>query len=328
MFFSLKPDSNKSNWFSSLRRQPKSKKSALDADGLTQKSCVDLTTNGLYNSSVPSHSLDVAGSNTGPASINNTTGQRAVCTCEWVKVTPTSSLFPDSIDPQRGSSSTTTATITTTVSRSLRDNDYNPLPTASSEDNLLNDRTNEFQDLNLSVVGNTNSLRRRPRRKEQVYTSTTVTTLTKTTVVNKQKSYRVGLIFSDNGELLNSNLDLRQLLEESKQAQSNSCESSSGNSSVSKEEINNNTNRKSDTSRGQFSIMDDSSFDFIDDSADLFNRNYSGNSAVVHANSVNSTPKVLRKCNNCKNKSNLVYKRSVSSPQRKKVTLIEMTPLF
>lgn len=319
--FSSNVDAKKTtNWFSSLRRQPKPKKTALVAEKLTQKSCVDLTSGSLFNSEdSSSQSQGAADSSPADDPLSNPAAKRSICTCEWVKVTPSPSFSSDSPE----SSSSTSATISTTVSRSLRENKYHLLPTASSEDNLTSDSANDLKDIALLALNNTSSLRRRPKRKEQVYTSTTVTTVTKTTVVNKQKTYRVGLIFSDNGELLNSNLDLRQLLEESKQAELASSESSS----TIKEEVNNNCRKDSKCQR-QFSILDDSNFDFIDDSADLFNRNYTGNNVAVHANSASSTPKVLRKCNNCKNKSNLVYKGTVSSPHRKKVNLEGMATIF
>lgn len=298
-------DVKKSNWFSSLRRQPKPKKPAQVAESLTQKSCVDLTSSSLFQAAEASEQSV----QTSPQEvIINPAQERSVCTCEWVKISPSPSL--SSSETQESSSSS--ATITTTVARSLRSHNYQPLPTASSEDNLTSDSANDLKDLALAAANNTSSLRRRPRRKEQVLTSTTTTTITKTTILNKQKTYRVGLIFSDAGELLNSSLDLRQLLEENKQAQLLDLASSSSSNS----EVNNNRGK---TTQRQFSILDDSNFDFIDDSADLFNRNYSGNNALQqHANSISSSPKVLRKCNNCKNKSNLVYKRSVSSPHRKK----------
>lgn len=307
-------DVKKSNWFSSLRRQPKPKKTAQVAETLTQKSCVDLTSSSLFQAAEPSE--QPVQTTSPPEVIINPAQERSVCTCEWVKISPSPSL--SSSETQESSSSS--ATITTTVARSLRSHNlYQPLPTASSEDNLTSDSANDLKDLALAAANNTSSLRRRPRRKEQILTSTTTTTITKTTILNKQKTYRVGLIFSDAGELLNSNLDLRQLLEENKQAQLLDLASTSS-SSGSNPEVNNNRGKLQQQQR-QFSILDDSNFDFIDDSADLFNRNYSGNNAAVlqqHANSASSTPKVLRKCNNCKNKSNLVYKRSVSSPHRKK----------
>lgn len=309
-------DVKKSNWFSSLRRQPKPKKTAQVAESLTQKSCVDLTSSSLFQAAEPSEQHPVQ-STSPPEVIINPAQERSVCTCEWVTISPSPSL--SSSETQESSSSS--ATITTTVARSLRSHNlYQPLPTASSEDNLTSDSANDLKDLALAAAANnTSSLRRRPRRKEQILTSTTTTTITKTTILNKQKTYRVGLIFSDAGELLNSNLDLRQLLEENKQAQLLDLASSSSSSGGgSNSEVNNNRGKLQQQQR-QFSILDDSNFDFIDDSADLFNRNYSGNNATaLHANSASSTPKVLRKCNNCKNKSNLVYKRSVSSPHRNK----------
>ncbi|XP_058445727.1 cytohesin-1 isoform X2 [Malaya genurostris] len=318
MFFSSGVDTKKSNWFSSLRRQPKTKKTALVAEKPTQKSCVDLTSGDLYSSDLPSAPTNGSVESGVLTPLANPAAERTICTCEWVKLTPSPTSASDSPESFTSLTPTTTASITTTVSKSLRENKYHPIPSASSVDNLTSDSANDLKDLvSLSTQSNTSSLRRRPRLKEQLYTSTTVTTVTtKTTIVNKQKTYRVGLIFSDNGELLNSTLDLRQLLEESKQAQK-LIPSGSTDSSVGKEVNNNNASSDLKLQR-QFSILEDSNFDFIDDSADLFNRNYSSNNSAVHANSASSTPKVLRKCNNCKNKSNLVYKRSISSPHRKK----------
>ncbi|XP_055591951.1 cytohesin-1 isoform X2 [Uranotaenia lowii] len=330
MFFSsTTADVKKTNWFSSLRRQPKPKKPALVAEKLQQKSCVDLTSSGLFPGDPTSLPPDVGNGSLlqsqDPVSVP--AQERFICTCEWVRVSPSpSTLSSDSPESNSNTShtSSTTATITTTVSRSLLENKYHPsLASASSEDNLISDSASDLKEIALSAVNSSSSLRRRPKRKEQLYTSTTVTTVTKTTVVNRQKTYRVGLIFSENGEVLNSNLDLRQLLEDSQHAQliSASSSSDSGTSLTTKEDqiLKESTNTKPSNSTRQFSILDDSNFDFIDESGDLFNRNYShagGGNIPIKPGS--TSPKVLRKCNNCKNKSNLVYRRSVSSPNHKK----------
>ncbi|XP_050077100.1 uncharacterized protein LOC126564180 isoform X1 [Anopheles maculipalpis] len=326
-----------SNWFWSLRRQPKPKKAILEPDKPLQKSCVDLSSAATNGSTTlfGNNRLDEVVS-TSSSSIERPT---AGCTCEYVQV-----FEP----PETTGSISTTATITTTVSRHQNDA---LLESASSDSNLaLSSSTSPLE----GAVGvqpyATNSLR---RRKEQVvYGAKTVTTVTKTTVLNRQRTYRVGLIFSDNGELLNSNLDLRQLVEESKRnflnALGKAGETEGGAlaipppprlpSDLAKEPNNNEAQRTlKDSAKGelqhQFSILDDSNFDFIDDSADLFNRNYphqppsaSSTVAELPRPSVLASPgvalpitKVLRMCNNCKNKSNLVYQRSCSQPNRKQI---------
>ena len=64
-----KPKTNVSNWFSSLKRQGKSKKAA---DKLMPKSCVDLTANSLYKAD----STDLLTDSSKPHS-NST-----ICCCE------------------------------------------------------------------------------------------------------------------------------------------------------------------------------------------------------------------------------------------------------
>uniref|UniRef100_A0A182NBA6 Cytohesin-1 n=1 Tax=Anopheles dirus TaxID=7168 RepID=A0A182NBA6_9DIPT len=331
-----------SNWFWSLRRQPKPKKTVLEPDKPLQKSCVDLpsaATNGggasiLYGSS----RLDEAVS-TSSSSIEQRRPAPS-CTCEYVQVFEPPEATSGSIS--------TTATITTTVSRQRNEA---LLESASSDSNLaLSSSTSPLEGASSVQPFATNSLR---RRKEQVvYGAKTVTTVTKTTVLNRQRTYRVGLIFSDNGELLNSNLDLRQLVEESKRNFLNALETATDAESApvipppprlppaeqgDTVEPNNNENQRPKESESggggellhQFSILDDSNFDFIDDSADLFNRNYpnqpqAAQSAEPKSRGVPGPPavpttKVLRMCNNCKNRSNLVYRRSCSQPHRKQI---------
>uniref|UniRef100_A0A182VTI6 Cytohesin-1 n=1 Tax=Anopheles minimus TaxID=112268 RepID=A0A182VTI6_9DIPT len=324
------------NWFWSLRRQPKPKKAILEPDKPLQKSCVDLpsatttTTNGS-SALFGNGRLDEVVSTSSSSIERPTFG----CTCEYVQV-----FEP----PETSGSISTTATITTTVSRQRNDA---LLESASSDSNLaLSSLASPIEGAVADVQPfATNSLR---RRKEQVvYGAKTVTTVTKTTVLNRQRTYRVGLIFSDNGELLNSNLDLRQLVEESKRNFLNALGNGGGvenapvipppprlPSEPAKEPNNNEQQRlkeSADAELQQFSILDDSNFDFIDDSADLFNRNYPhqppASSAVaeprprVLASPAATLPitKVLRMCNNCKNKSNLVYQRSCTQPNRKQI---------
>uniref|UniRef100_A0A182QFS1 Cytohesin-1 n=1 Tax=Anopheles farauti TaxID=69004 RepID=A0A182QFS1_9DIPT len=351
MFSSVPPNAGSgdikkgpSNWFWSLRRQPKPKKTVLEPDKPLQKSCMDLpsaATNGgtsiLYGGN---HRLDEVVS-TSSSSIEQQCRTVPNCTCEYVQVC-------EPLEKTSGSISTT-ATITKTVSRHRNEA---LLESASSDSNLaLSSSTSPLEGAASVQPYATNSLR---RRKEQqfVYGAKTVTTVTKTTVLNRQRTYRVGLIFSENGELLNSNLDLQQLVEESKRNFLNALENGTDTerapvipppprlppveqSDTGGEPNNNKNQRPKDSGAGagelrhQFSILDDSNFDFIDDSADLFNRNYPNHPQTsVEPKSLppgGSVPvalpitKVLRMCNNCKNRSNLVYKRSCSQPSRKQI---------
>ncbi|XP_050086566.1 uncharacterized protein LOC126571797 isoform X2 [Anopheles aquasalis] len=398
MFSSMPPSVNGDakkggNWFWSLRRQPKAKKSILEPDKPKQKSCVDLSaSNGtLYDGgngdgpvSLPQqrHRLDDISASTSSIERRSPSSSGGaglpVCTCEYVQL----------IDaPETNGSISTTATVTRTVSRHHNELPSSPSPeeggsrsssaSCDSQHHLaLNSEESVLPNGGTSAVTTTttatesNSCR---RRAERVYTAQTVTTVTKTTVMNRQRTYRVGLIFSDNGELLNSNLDLRQLVEESKQnflhalgragattdlvpssehQQQQQHQTTEANNPaipppprlVEGQELNNNQSAAGQrrSLRHQFSILDDSNFDYIDDSADLFNRNYphqpAGNGAtggairtlpVTAAGSLPIT-KVLKMCNNCKNKSNLVYKLSSShqpsGPLRKQINdeLIEV----
>uniref|UniRef100_A0A182SSQ8 Uncharacterized protein n=1 Tax=Anopheles maculatus TaxID=74869 RepID=A0A182SSQ8_9DIPT len=100
-----------SNWFWSLRRQPKPKKAILEPDKPLQKSCVDLssaTTNG-GTSLFGNNRLDEVVSTGSSSSIARPTPG---CTCEYVQV-----FEP----PETTGSISTTATITTTVSRHQND---------------------------------------------------------------------------------------------------------------------------------------------------------------------------------------------------------------
>uniref|UniRef100_A0A2M4A7S2 Putative guanine nucleotide exchange factor cytohesin n=1 Tax=Anopheles triannulatus TaxID=58253 RepID=A0A2M4A7S2_9DIPT len=397
MFSSMPPgvngDAKKGNWFWSLRRQPKAKKSILEPDKPKQKSCVDLSaSNGtLYDGGVGGgcgndgpvslpqqrHRLDDISASSSSIERRSPTsnGGPPVCTCEYVQLIEA---------PETNGSISTTATVTRTVSRH-----HNELPSPSlengvrssssscdshhqlalnsggpaSDESVLSDGETGAVTTTTTTATETNSCR---RRAERVYTAQTVTTVTKTTVMNRQRTYRVGLIFSDNGELLNSNLDLRQLVEESKQnflhalgragaatdlvpsseqQQQQQHQTNEANNPTipppprlgasaddagrpaEGQELNNNQSGQRRSLRHQFSILDDSNFDYIDDSADLFNRNYPHQSAGTGGGSgggvVRTLPgtagplpitKVLKMCNNCKNKSNLVYKLSSSQP--------------
>ncbi|XP_052869699.1 uncharacterized protein LOC128275286 isoform X1 [Anopheles cruzii] len=391
MFSSMPPTANggdsasnkKGNWFWSLRRQPKAKKSVLEPDKPKQQSCVDLSAdNGMLYGGVNGSALQHGNHRLDEVSVSSSSIEGRIpdsgCTCEYVQL--------GAVEPQETSADiSTTATVTTTVARHL--NDLLPPGVSSSSDSNLALSSKPDDAATGAGIGagsspdgattatpavyETNSLR---RRRERVYCSKTVTTVTKTTVMNRQRTYRVGLIFSDNGELLNSNLDLRQLVEESKQnflnalghngapcpldevstipppprlPASGNIEPPSVAAGPPKKypELNNNAQEGRRASqdrslRHQFSILDDSNFDYIDDSADLFNRNYPHQPAAVAPSSNGVRPsgepvapvaafpvtKVLKMCNNCKNKSNLVYKRSCSQPDRKQINdeLIEV----
>jgi cytohesin len=178
MFTSLATDkgggvSGMASWFSSLRRQPKNKKQQ-DKKSM-QKSCVDLTTNNIYYDVPPVRVVPASPTKSHVSDIN-IEDTATKCTCDIT---------------------TTTNVETTRMKSQSRSSDCQKVPKIISDSATTTTETNSRSIYSV-------------RNKEEFRTTTT-TKITKTTVVNRQQTYRVGLIFDEDGELMNSNLDLWQL---------------------------------------------------------------------------------------------------------------------
>jgi cytohesin len=276
MFTALASDKNggsggvsgMAGWFSSLRRQPKNKKSN-DKKSM-QKSCVDLTTNNIYYDVPPAKDLPLTISTIKDSTNNescssdiNIVDSESKCTCDIT---------------------TTTNVETIRTKTNVKTSDCHKIP----KNNTATTTKTETNSQSIYSV----------RHKEELRTTTT-TKITKTTVVNRQKTYRVGLIFDEDGELMSSNLDLWQL--------SNRCKSrdrlvfdQSGNlvitNNSSSNNINNNNNNNSSTINNfnekcdkPLNLLNDENIEFID--------------CTNAGDDIYNTDQATTICKNCKNRS-------------------------
>lgn len=163
-----------SNWFSSLRRQPKPKK--IPNKKHLQKSCLDLTSAATNSTSLP-------------ASLTNSPKQRSGCPHSDANHLLTSK-----------SSDVSTQLPTST-------NEKTPNQNAEKQNNLTSN-VNNLPEMT------TNSLKRTNNNGESlnVHSGKTVTTITRkitkiTVIKNKEQNFRrAGLIFDDNGKLISESI--------------------------------------------------------------------------------------------------------------------------
>lgn len=158
-----------SNWFSSLRRQPKNKK---HPDKLKQKSCLDLTSAGnLITPPVNENSIEkVMVQKINPKDVNIC----SKCSCQ----------FPSKFN------------INSTVTGSFNNE-------SKTEKSVKTDELKKLDEINGKTVYSVN--------KRQEFKTTTTTTITRTTVLNKTN--RIGFVFNENSPdvlttLGNYNIDL------------------------------------------------------------------------------------------------------------------------
>lgn len=158
-----------SNWFSSLRRQPKNKK---HPDKLKQKSCLDLTSAGnLITPPVNENSIEkVMVQKINPKDVNIC----SKCSCQ----------FPSKFN------------INSTVTGSFNNE-------CKTEKSVKTDELKKLDEINGKTVYSVN--------KRQEFKTTTTTTITRTTVLNKTN--RIGFVFNENSPdvlttLGNYNIDL------------------------------------------------------------------------------------------------------------------------
>lgn len=243
-----------SNWFSSLRRQPKNKK---HSDKLKQKSCLDLTSAGnLIAPSVNENSIEkVMVQKINPKDVNIC----SKCSCQ----------FPSKFN------------INSTVTGSFNTE-------SKTEKTVKTDELKKLDENNGKTVYSVN--------KRQDFKTTTTTTITRTTVLNKTN--RIGFVFNENSPdvlttLGNYNIDLVNkfnwknrdgLIFDEHGGIMNSTHDILA--SLNNNLNNNNNNNKSDKNLRVNNDDDDDDFEFIDSSSvnEIHNR---------------ESPKL---CPNCKNK--------------------------
>lgn len=267
-----------SNWFSSLRRQPKKQKS-LDSSKLLQKSCVDLTNvastseQDLLYRLKPSSKLKPTSSNNN----NNETSSVNLCTNCCCKF-----------------SSKNSSTSIATVSPILSDDDDEHIEQIdqlrkvliSNEDNYTSAGSTTTTTTNNTATKNnknftTNLLLYNKKEEFSRTTRTTITKITKTTVVNANGStindstssisqnrnlhHRIGLVFNENGQLINRKqlLNVKNrgglVFDENGKLMANSGSNSDATTPLTRAS----------------SILDDSTIEFIDSSvfnSDIYNR--------------------------------------------------------
>lgn len=203
MFGSDKKPSGVSNWFFSLRRQPKKQKS-LDSSKLLQKSCVDLTAVGgtsgseqdlLFSSTKPSKlklngSSKSSNNNNDDASSNSNSCTN--CCCKFSSKTSSPSPIDDDIEQ------------CDQLRRVLITNEENYSAVECNDDDRM--PPNNFS----------NNILLYNKKEEFTRTTRTVTTriLTKATVNGNETiassrtnsnnhQHRIGLVFNENGQLMN-----------------------------------------------------------------------------------------------------------------------------
>ena len=260
-----------SNWFSSLRRQPKKQKS-LDSNKLLQKSCVDLTNvastseQDLLYRLKPSSKLKPTSNNNN----NNETSSVNLCTNCCCKF-----------------SSKNSSTSIATVSPILSDDDDEHIEQIDQLRKVLISNEDNYTSAGSTTTTTTNNnfstnLLLYNKKEEFSRTTRTITTkITKTTIVNANGStindstssisqnrnlhHRIGLVFNEQGQLINRKqlLNVKNrgglVFDENGKLMANSGSNSDATTPLTRAS----------------SILDDSTIEFIDSSvfnSDIYNR--------------------------------------------------------
>lgn len=164
-----------SDWFSSLRRQPKSKKLGSAPSKGLQRSCIDLSgSNSTFYNDVYEYSDD--------KSLINTKNVRDFCSQCCCKTTSSSGSSSPS-----ASLSSATRKIDDTMKLIHRD-----------EKNEFKIKTDLTTDIQISQLPQNDSALMFKKRSE--FKKTTTMTVTRTTIL--KRTNRVGLVFNENGELI------------------------------------------------------------------------------------------------------------------------------
>lgn len=205
MFSNDKKPGGVSNWFFSLRRQPKKQKS-LDSSKLLQKSCVDLTAAGVASSS----EQDLLFRTAKPSKLklsNNSSNNNNVennsctnCCCKFSSKTSSPSFGVSPIDDEiEQTDQLRKVLITNEENYSAAGNhDGQRSPTKFSSNLLLYNKKEEFSRTTRTVT--TKVMSKTLLSGNEAISSTSTST--------KNLHHRIGLVFNENGQLLNR----RQLL--------------------------------------------------------------------------------------------------------------------
>lgn len=249
------PSGGMSSWFSSLRRQPKKQKS-LESSKLLQKSCVDLSANHTGSNQdlvLNLRMTNISKNSPSPASI-----LCANCCCRMNRSkSPLSSLGSGAETPiLTPEDELVDAEILT--SQQLRKVTVNNEETFNNANNQNSQNTQNTRNFSNNIL--------LYNKKEEFSrtTKTSTTKITKTTMIsnggaNKQH-YRAGLVFNDNGQLINRKLILNQKHREGLVFDDHG------------RRMDPNSPNSPTSPITPISIIDDSNFEYIDSASDIYNR--------------------------------------------------------
>lgn len=212
MFSNDKKPGGVSNWFFSLRRQPKKQKS-LDSSKLLQKSCVDLTAAGVTASSEQDLLFRTTATKPSKLKLNNssnnnnddtsfTSNSCTNCCCNFSSKTSSPSFGVSPIDDEIEQ--------TDQLRKVLITNEEN-YSAASGQEAGVQPRTATNFSSNLLLYNKKEEFSRTTRTvttKVMTKTSLNGQVSSSTTSSTKNLHHRIGLVFNENGQLLNR----RQLL--------------------------------------------------------------------------------------------------------------------
>ena len=215
MFSNDKKPSGVSNWFFSLRRQPKKQKS-LDSSKLLQKSCVDLTATGvaassseqdlLFRTAKPSKlKLNNNSSNNNNDDTSLTSNSCTNCCCKFSSKTSSPSFGVSPIDDEIEQ--------TDQLRKVLITNEENYSTAGCHEDDVQGGfgqkKTTTNFSSNLLLYNRKEEFSRTTRTVTTKVTSKTFlngngsVTSSSSTSSNKNLHHRIGLVFNENGQLMN-----------------------------------------------------------------------------------------------------------------------------
>lgn len=211
MFSNDKKPGGVSNWFLSLRRQPKKQKS-LDSSKLLQKSCVDLSAAGtavssseqdlLFRTAKPSKlKLSNNSSNNNNDDTSFTSNSCTNCCCKFSSKTSSPSFGVSPVDDELEQ--------TDQLRRVLITNEENYSAAGCHDDGQ---KSGANFSANLLLYNKKEEFTRTTRTVTTKITSKTLVggsgTASSSSSINKNFNHRIGLVFNENGQLLNR----RQLL--------------------------------------------------------------------------------------------------------------------
>lgn len=211
MFSNDKKPGGVSNWFFSLRRQPKKQKS-LDSSKLLQKSCVDLSAAGvaassseqdlLFRTAKPSKlKLNNNSSNNNNDDTSFISNPCTNCCCKFSSNTSSPSFGVSPVDDEIEQTDQLRKVLITNEENysAAGVNDNSKSTTNFSSNLLLYNKKEEFSRTTRTVTTKVTS---------KTLLNGSATTNTSTPSSSKNFHHRIGLVFNENGQLLNR----RQLL--------------------------------------------------------------------------------------------------------------------